>query len=411
MEGELNPDSNRVVISDMAAATCLSTGVEGLLRQLRKGFNYSEKEDSDSAQPRRFRRFAKVSHDCSNLFRKTRLDSRLARYLVAAVDLDLGNRLCALGEAASANLGVVIGNFTGNCHSYCSYFLTATREGYDSVNPIHFPTTLLNYPTIQLNNAFSLQGSSTTTSSGFSAGLDAIGYAFIQLKLGKEQILLGGGIEEINDINIGYLERDNTISQSGVIRPFHKNRDGTVPGEGVGVLMLETIKHAEAGGRTGLCEIKAYRLMNGLSDDSESIFLKNATETIKHALADAKIRLGEIDAIFPSASGSQRGDELEGCLLRETFASHLCMIPIYPVKSIIGECFTAAGPLQCIAATHSLRLTNGSIAARDMERNTGDLNLPERLRASNNALIYSLGPDKSFSVLILSRCAQSLNSD
>lgn len=393
----------QIVITGVAASTCYGIGVEPLYKRLAQGFQYrSRSGQSFDAQGNGFKQFRKISHDVTDLLRKTRTNNRLTHHVLAAVDFELGPEIRSWQADVRANVGTALGNSSGNFKPYFKFFYTARQEGYLFVNPTHFPTTLLNYSTVQLNNGFSLNGSSTTISSGFAAGIDAIGYAVMQLRLGKEKIMFAGGIEEINDFNLSFLKSDRAISPSGFIHPFKKNRDGTVPGEGVGILMLETKNNAEDAGRKSLGEIKGYDKGHGRIEDSEQVLVNKACQVIRRALDSAEIQPGDIQAIFPSANGSVPQDEFERSVLKATFGANLNQIPIYPVKSILGESFTASGPLQCIAAIYAMTEATADRQSANNVPGSGGLCLPAQINRCQNALVYSFALDRSFSALVIS---------
>src|SRR5688500_16740077 len=191
--------SERIAITGTAASTWLGVGTSHRLGRLSEGL-WRRPYDIGEAGAKRF---PPLTHDITDLIRKTRTDHELTRQLFAAVDCDLGADLAPLDNDSKARAGVVIGNSSGHLPSYLAYYTTAMQEGYERVNPVHFPATLVNYSAAQLSSGYSLQGSGTTISSGFSAGLDAIGYATLRLRRGQDNLILAGGIEALNPYNLG----------------------------------------------------------------------------------------------------------------------------------------------------------------------------------------------------------------
>lgn len=398
--------SSRIVVTGVAASTCCGVGVERLFRRLARGFPGHERPQPEGgATSNSFKKFAGLSHDVSDLIRKTRTDDLLTQHVFAAVDCDLGATLRPLDEDLQARTGVVIGNSSGNFQSYFTYFATATKEGYEFVNPMHFPSTLLNYSTVQLNNAFSLKSSSTTISSGFAAGLEAIGYAASRLQAGKDKILLAGGVEEINHLILALLAREKTISTSGLVQPFQAERDGMIPGEGVGILMLETLHEAHQDGKTVLAEILGYGSANGTRQIGSPFSHQKAADAIYQALEQADMTPDDVEAIFSSANGSIEGDTFDLQVLQHVFGSSLASIAVYPIKAITGDCFTASGPLQCIAAIYAMTSTqkNHNSGMHTAHGGPEGMLLPDTIRACTNALIYSFGLDQSYAALVLGK--------
>ena len=396
--------NERVVITGMAASTCCGLGVDKLFKKFGKGVHPRLSRNVTGTNNKHSKEFTEIRHDISKLLRTTRTENRLTCHLLAAIDHDLGGHLSKLDEQQRSRTGLVIGNTSGNYTPYQCFYETATQNGCDSVNPVHFPATLLNYSTVQANNAFSLRGSSTTVSSGFSAGLDAIGYGAMRLRLGKEDRVLAGGVEEVNDHNLGFLKDEQALSSHGVIRPFGTQRGGTIPAEAVSVLLLEPLPAARNGNRRILGEILGYGTVKGNPRKGTECQLRRMVETTLQVLKAADLDRGEVEAIFPSANGTIKGDDLERKFLEDVFGSYLNSVPLYPIKTIVGECFTASGPLQTLAGIYGISQA-GQTERKPPEKveETKDVLLPDKITPCQKALVYSLGLDFSFSVLVLGK--------
>jgi 3-oxoacyl-[acyl-carrier-protein] synthase II len=394
--------SKRVAITGTAASTWLGVGTSHLFGRLSEGL-WARPYDICEAGAKRF---PPLTYDIADLIRKTRTDHELTRQLFAAVDCDLGADLAPLDNDSKARAGVVIGNSSGHIPSYLAYYTTAIQEGYERVNPVHFPATLVNYSTAQLSSGYALQGSGTTISSGFGAGLDAIGYATLRLQRGQDHLLLAGGIEALNPYNLGLLKRHDAVSVSGRMRPLHEDRDGIVAAEGIGVLQLEPLLRAQqAGHKKVLGEVLGYHAASGYRRKGEAVGFDRIVSAISQLLQMAELSPGDVEAIFPSANGSIMGDALEARVLRHLFGAHLDRIPIYPVKALVGECFTAAGPLQCMAALYALTLPPSLPRETPPTSVSGidGLLLLDTIVPCRKALIYSMGLDGTFAALILGK--------
>ena len=113
----------------------------------------------------------------------------------------------------------------------------------------------------------------------------------------------------------------------------------------------------------------------------------------------ARLQPQDIDAVFSSANGTTAGDELELVVLRRIFGDRLGSVAVYPIKSVIGECFAASGPLQCIAAVHTIN--HGTLST---DRGPGPSNgfLPAvRLGRCTRALVLCVGLDQTYSAMVL----------
>jgi len=333
--------------------------------------------------------------------RKIKVDQPLALHLLAAIEHDLGQFLEGLAAEEKEHLGVALGSAYAHLSSYFAYYQTGTEQGYQLVNPRHFPSTMSNFFTVEVNNAYSLWGSSTTVGSGLAAGLEAVGYAVAATGRREETAMLAGGLDELNDFNQHLLEAAGLRSSLSSIRPFATDRDGTVPGEGVGVLLLQTEESVHASRRKPLAQVCG-------SASARRVFRESgrgrarAVDAISRTFKAASVRAGDIDAIFPSANGSIQGDEFERALLRDVFGERLESILVCPVKHITGECFAASGPLQCLAAVYAVSSTpEGPLLGVRLVRNGDELQCVERVRPISTALVYSAGYDGTFSALVV----------
>lgn len=334
-----------VVVTAAAASTCLGLGVGRFAAQLGNG---ATSPGFGPPSPQRGR-FGPITVDIQEWIHATRTEDELTRQLLAAVAADLRPHLRRLG---TEGLGTIIGNTTGNDEAYARFFTTAIAQGIVRVNPVLLPVTLVNYQSAQLNNALGIMGQATTISSGHAAGLDAIGQAALRLRLGQERAILAGGVQRLTPGDAARLEAAGCVSRSGRIAPGASGRDGTVPAEGVGLLLLE---RAAPAGAPALARVLGWSGGAGatVDDDGTGGLASRIESALRGALADAGLEPGAVGMILSSANGTP-GDDLERRALERVFGPRLEAIPTVAVKSIVGECLTASGPLQAIAAVHAL---------------------------------------------------------
>jgi len=386
---------SRVVVTGAAAFSCCGFGAEAFWRLLQAGTTVKGNVGGGA-----LRRFNPPEIAPGN-DPKVKSDHPLAARLLAAIEHDLGQFLKGLKPEEKECAGVALGTAYAHLVSYLSYYQTGTEQGYQFVNPRHFPSTLPNFCTCEVNNAYSLWGSSTTVVSGLTAGLEAIGYAAAAIERGEETAILAGGLDEINDYNQKALEVAGLRSPSGFIRPFAADRDGAVPGEGLAVLLLQAEKGARRTGQRPLAEICGFASAHGIHWNDPSAPFR-AAKTVRQALTAAGLDSNDVDAVFPSANGSVEGDEFEFALLREVFDKELPSILLCPIKTATGECFAAAGALQSLGAVYAVGLApEGPSSAISVSFNGTELRLAERINRRSTALVYSSGYDGTFSALVV----------
>jgi 3-oxoacyl-[acyl-carrier-protein] synthase II len=370
--------TTKVFVTGAAAATCCGLGAQVLWDHL------TRHEDVASPVPAP-RRFCVDRLPQENRLRLSDAD-RLTANLLAALDYDLGAFLSQLSDQERERVGVALGSAYGHLSKYLGYFETGTEEGYQLVNPRLFPTTLPNWSTVSVSDAYSLWGSGTPIATGLTAGLEAIAYAAEAIRQGDEQAMLAGGYDEINPYNLRVLEILRKRSRSGLRHSLPTDLDPITPGEGVGVLLLQSGDTVAASERKPLAAYGATVVRRGVWRDAPGASTR-AADAIRVAVAASGLELNQIVAVFPSANDCQGTDVFEAQLLRDVLGSRLSAVDIVPVKRVIGECFGAFGPLQCIAAVEYL----ANVA-------------PERSADGPcAALVSSVGYDGTFAATVFSR--------
>ncbi len=389
--------ASRVFVTGASSYTCFGLGCQAFWNYLGTSTG-RELEGPD--QP--LRRFPPLETSVGNN-RKIRSDHRLTGYLLAAIEHDLGGFLQRLSDDQKEHFGVVLGSAYGHLSAYFSYYETGTKQGYQLVNPRHFPFTLPNCCAVSVSDAYSLWGSSTTICTGSAAGLEAIEYAADAIRRGDEKMMLAGAVEEINDYGQRVLNAVAPRSPFGPIHPFAQDLDGTIPGEGVAVLLLQSAQAAQDTGRTPMAEVCATVSTRGIRWDIPNACTK-AVQTMRRSISLSGLRVDDIEAVFPSANGSQQGDEFEATLLRELFGERLHATSIFPVKRTTGECFAASALLQCLAAVYFLALAGQE--ERTPSGSPGGAKNPrlvDRVDSHATALVYSAGYDGTFAATVLRR--------
>jgi len=167
---------------------------------------------------------------------------------------------------------------------------------------------------------------------------------------------------------------------------------------------LEPLPAARNGNRRILGEILGYGTSKGNPRKGNEYQLQRMVETTLRVLKTAGLDIAEVEAIFPSANGTIKGDDLERKFLEAVFGSYLDSVPLYPIKTIVGECFTASGPLQSMAGIYGIAQA-GQIEQKPAQKDEGKKGvlLPDKIAPCQRALVYSLGLDDSFSVLVLGK--------
>ena len=254
------------------------------------------------------------------------------------------------------DLGLVVGTLFGGVHSIASFDWTGITEGPSWVSPMEFANTVINAPAGQAAIKHKLRGVNSTVCSGLSSGLYAISYAADFLRFGRAKHLLAGGMEEVcEEASLGFRKL-GLSSPTGSVRPFGTGRDGTAPGEGAAMWMLEAEETALVRGAEPMFEILGF----GASHDAHPTIGYNprgegAASAIRQAIFNSGLVASDIGAIIASANGSPAGDDMEARALKAIFGDSLSSIPVSAPKALFGEAMGASGAIAALVAGMSLR--------------------------------------------------------
>lgn len=275
------------------------------------------------------------------------LDRTTCLALVAA-KLALEDAGLAHSEVPPQQIGIVLGSTMGSLRSISEFDLEGLREGARYVNPALFPNAVINSPASQVSIRFKLQGLNTTIATGFTASLDAIGYALDMLRLGRAQVLIVGGVEEL------CLQTFLGFYKLGLLATGSR-RPGTLLGEGAACLVLESRDHAVGRGATPCAEVAGY----GTAFHHASLYrhdpsAASAAEALRHALLAAEVSPEQIDYVSACANSTTACDAMERTALRTVLGDRASSVPVHAVKALVGESFSAGGALQAAVAIGAL---------------------------------------------------------
>lgn len=274
---------------------------------------------------------------------------RSTKLVNAATKLALDNAQLVISEENTRKVGVSIGNTLGSINSICDFDKEALTEGVQYVNPALFPNTVINSPASQVSIRFNIKGFNATISTGFSASLDAIDYAVNAIRLGKAEIVLAGGVEELCfQIFLGFYRTQLLAGiKEGSVElscPFDKRRNGIIFGEGSYVLVLESLECALERKANIYAEILGF----GMG------FNSGLTRAMQIALKESRLNPEDIDYVCAGANSTAEGDLSETQAIKEVFAKNNRMPLVSSVKSMLGESFSASGAMQVASALFAI---------------------------------------------------------
>ncbi len=301
--------------------------------------------------------------------KERRLDRSVQFALVAAAEAMRGSALVVGSEAARC--GVIVGTSRG-CTSALedvirSYHGVAAeprgrREGHgasrgvEAIPPTASPRTMTSCAASAISIRYGMKGVNLGITATCASGAHAIGLATRIIQAGGADVMLAGGCEAcVTPVYVAMAFRSG-IASTTMCRPFDARRDGTLLGEGAGILVLEELDHAMRRGATILGEVVGY----GASCDAQSLFAPSETgeglaQAISESLRDAGVHPSEVSYLNAHGTATLRGDVAEARAINAALGEAAEHVPVSSVKPTTGHCVGAAGAIEAIVSILALR--------------------------------------------------------
>lgn len=291
---------------------------------------------------------------------------RYCQFAYAASLMAFKDASIALTEEEKDKFGIIIGSGIGGTLTFENEVKVLLEKGPTRVSPFFIPKLIGNMGAAYSAIALSARGYTSDTVTACASGTNAIGDAFRRIKHGYEDFMLAGGAEAaVTPISVAGFSVMKALSRRNesptlASRPFDKDRDGFVVGEGSGVLFLEEYEHAISRGARIYAEIVGY----GVTCDAFHITLPDPSATqqtrcMDLAIQEAGISPGDIDYINAHGTSTGPNDATETKAIKGLFGEHAYQIHIHSTKSMIGHLLGAAGGVEAVVA--SLTLKTGTI--------------------------------------------------
>jgi 3-oxoacyl-[acyl-carrier-protein] synthase II len=213
----------------------------------------------------------------------------------------------------------------------------------------------------QVSIATGAKGPNLCTTSACASGMHAIGYAYSDIRLGRTDAAICGGVEStITPLAVGGFNALKALSTRNddpakASRPFDANRDGFVIGEGCGLLLLESLAHAKARGARILAEVAGFGAsgdafhMTAPPEDGEGMAL-----AMRAAIREAGLQPSEVAHINAHGTSTSLNDACETAAIKSVLGDHAANVPITSNKSMIGHCLGAAGGIESVVSVKTI---------------------------------------------------------
>ena len=256
-------------------------------------------------------------------------------------------------EALGLRTATIIGTAMGGLHTLDENYHAVYHEKKNRVHPLIIPRLMANAPVSQITMEYGLTGAAWSVSTACSSSNHAIAQAFQLVRSGAADAAVTGGTESVLCFGgIKAWEGLRVMSNDGC-RPFSKNRNGMVLGEGAAILILEELERARARGAPILGEIAGA----GMTADAGDIVapaVDGAARAMRLALADARMAPGEIDYINAHGTATTMNDRTEAAAIHLVLGEQAKAVLVSSTKSMHGHCIGAAGALEAAATLMAL---------------------------------------------------------
>jgi len=269
----------------------------------------------------------------------------------------------AESEEQQYRTGVMIGSGIGGLPAIEKTAITMKERGIRKISPFFIPQSLINLASGQVSIKHGYMGPNHAIVTACATGTHAIGDSARMIEYGDVDVMIAGGAESaICEVGIGGFAslralstnfNDNPAAGS---RPWDKNRDGFVMGEGAGIVVLEELEHAKKRGAKIYAEVVGY----GMSGDAYHITApessgRGSTYAMKLALKHAGMNPEDIDYINAHGTSTPMGDEIEVNSVKKVFGDHSYKLSMSSTKSSIGHLLGAAGAVEAIFSIQAIR--------------------------------------------------------
>ncbi len=293
-------------------------------------------------------------------FKAARRSARFSQLGLKAAKEALESAKIELDRHTATEMGVVIGS-SGGVFEIGDQELIIANRGANRVDPLIIPRLGPHMSAGRVGRELGLRGPNSSINSACASGTDALGHAFMMLRSGAADILLAGGAEAIIvPVSVatmglmGALSKGYNDTPQEASRPFDLNRDGFVLGEGAGVLVLESLDHAQERGAKILAEYIGHGWSFDAADDAAPDAEGQSLAMIR-AMKSAAIAPDEVSWLNAHGTGTPYNDKTETAAIKLAFGDAAYRVPASSIKSMTGHSAAAAGGLEAVASVLAIR--------------------------------------------------------
>ena len=357
-------ERRRVAVTGVGVVTPIGIGKDRFWNALLEGRSGVRRIQSFDPTPFPTQIAAEV-HDFDPLDfmdrKEARRNDRFVQFAIAATRMALEDADFRITPENRDRVGVVLGSGIGGANTWEEQHRVLLERGPDRVSPFFIPMLISNMAAGMVSIVFGARGPNTSVVTACATGGHCIGDAFKIIQRGDADAMIAGGTEAaITALSIAGFCSMKAMSTRNheperAVRPFDRDRDGFVMGEGAGVVILEDLERARARGARIYCEVVGY----GMSGDAYHITQpdpegEGAAQSMARCLEDAGLSPQEVDYINAHGTSTPYNDKFETLAIKRVFGDHAYRLAVSSTKSMTGHLLGAAGGVELIACALSV---------------------------------------------------------
>ena len=355
----------RVVITGMGLTTPLGVGCDNVWRRVLNGesgigpitrFDASAHDTRIAGEVKDFKPEEYVSA------REVRRMDLFILYALAATRFAVESAGLDMRREDPERVGVIVGTGLGGLPTLEKYHSILLERGPGRISPFFIPMLIANEAPGNIAIQYGIKGPNLSIVTACATGAHSIGDAFRVIQYGDADVMVAGGTEaNLTPLSVGGFNALKALSTRNdapekASRPFDKERDGFVIGEGAGIVILEELGRAQARGATIYAEVAGY----GYNGDAYHITAPcpdgdGSMRCIRMALRDAGIGPDEVDYINAHGTSTDLNDSSETLAIKGVFGERAYKIPVSSTKSMTGHLLGAAGAVEAIFVALAIR--------------------------------------------------------
>jgi 3-oxoacyl-[acyl-carrier-protein] synthase II len=278
---------------------------------------------------------------------------RFIQFAIAAADFAVEDSRLEIAPESAERVGVYIGSGIGGFATIEREHETLLKSGPRRISPFFIPASIVNLASGWVSIRTGAKGPNSATCTACTTSAHAVGDSFRLIQRGDADAMIAGGSEAaITPLGVGGFAAMRALSTRNdepqrASRPFDRDRDGFVIGEGAGIVVLEELEHARRRGARIYCELMGY----GMSSDAYHISAPcedgdGAVRVMRLTLKDARVEPDVVDYVNVHGTSTPAGDKVEVVALKTVFGERAKRMPISSTKSMTGHLLGAAGGLE-----------------------------------------------------------------